>query len=89
MSHLPSPWHLDERQIRADDGTPIASLCPGIDANQGRLIAAAPDLLLAIALLIEAPETAHLQAEREAAIAALRLAGISAPPARQEEVTDA
>jgi hypothetical protein len=79
MSHLPSPWRLDARLIRADDATPIAELCPGIGAEHGRLLAAAPDLLLALALLIEAPESAHLEREREAALAALRLAGISAP----------
>ncbi|NBC48552.1 MAG: hypothetical protein GVY22_11270 [Gammaproteobacteria bacterium] len=89
MSYLPSPWHCDARLIRADDGTPIARLYPGIDANQGRLIAAAPDLLLAIALLIEAPETATLDTERDAARAALRLAGISVPAVRRKEASDA
>lgn len=58
-THTPGPWHHDRRDILTADGRCIAEVCSGgadsleeADAN-GRLIAAAPELLRVARLALE------------------------------------
>lgn len=58
-THTPGPWHHDRRDILTSDGRCIAEVCSGgadsleeADAN-GRLIAAAPELLRVARLALE------------------------------------
>lgn len=80
MAHTPGPWHHDRGNILTADGRCLATVFSGpcasleeADAN-GRLIAAAPELLEALRTLLDAVEGAHVTvgdcAQTRAALAA-------------------
>jgi hypothetical protein len=51
-TRTPAPWTLDEGDVRALDGVVIAMIAPGAKPGDEHLIAAAPDLLNALARMI-------------------------------------
>jgi hypothetical protein len=75
MKHTPGPWALRGHQIRADDGVGAHVATYQIDRADGRLIAAAPELLTLARRLVAAAEQRSVRRCRARSVRAHRACG--------------